>query len=348
MITTRKIKFTQALKHFSYTLLFNTIIAVFTTATIGSKAGFVSNFIFSQCMGISIFSSIYTALAVFKTERTALQRIIITTAMIIGATFGTVFGTAVLGMNPVAYANEKFRQFVQTILIGLLFGSIISYIFISVEKISEEKIKRLDMEKSAAETELKLLQSQMEPHFLFNTLSNVMGLIERDPDKAKRMLESFTSFLRASFLTARDRTVTLAHEAEVAKNYLDVFAVRMGDRLRYRIDIPDSLRDFRIPPLLIQPLVENAVKHGLESSVQGGEIAVQAVRDNGVVRIIVVDSGQGINEKSGGSGIGLENIRKRLQLLYAGQGRLILEENRPVGVKAIIEIPYETDTSHHS
>jgi LytS/YehU family sensor histidine kinase len=132
------------------------------------------------------------------------------------------------------------------------------------------------------------------------------------------------------------------------KNYLDIFTVRMGDRLHYRIDVPDSLRDFRIPPLLVQPLVENAVKHGLEPSLSGGEVLVQGRRNGDSVMISVIDSGKGMNELSPGNGIGLENIKKRLDLLYGGRARLVFEENRPSGVKAVIVIPYETDASHHS
>jgi sensor histidine kinase YesM len=342
------IKSRLIIKNFFYTLIFNTIIAVFLSATGGSESRFFRNLIVSQCMGISIFTSIYTALAIFKTEKSFLQIIIIILAMIVGATLGTVLGTAALGMDPVSLVNNQFKLFVQIIISGLMFGSIISYIFISLGKMSDEKIKRLNLEKSAAEAELKLLQSQMEPHFLFNTLSNINGLIDADPEKAGRMLESFTAFLRASFLTARDRTITLAQEIAVVRSYLDVFMMRMGSRLRYTIDIPEGLLVCRIPPLLIQPLVENALKHGLEPKINGGEILIQGHRSGDTVRITVVDSGVGIKEQSPNGGIGLDNIEKRLQLLYGEHGRLFLEENRPSGVRAVIEILYETGVTNHS
>jgi LytS/YehU family sensor histidine kinase len=122
----------------------------------------------------------------------------------------------------------------------------------------------------------------------------------------------------------------------------------MGDRLRYGIDVPEDIRDCRIPPLLIQPLVENAVKHGLEPSMQGGAITVHAMREGNNVRISVSDTGVGINEKSSGSGIGLDNIRKRLLLLYDQRWQLRVEENRPSGARVTIEIPYETDTGSYS
>lgn len=348
MIIFRDIKFNVVRKNFFVVLLFNTVIAVFTTATIGSELGFFDNLIFSQCMGISIFTSVYIALAILRTERPSFVLIVIVSAIIIGSAAGAVLGTTALGISPFSLLNEKFKLFFQMILFGLLFGLIISYIFISLENISAEKVKRLDLEKTAAEIELKLLQSQMEPHFLFNTLSNILGLIDPHPEKAKRMLESFTSFLRASLVMARSETITLSQEMEVVKNYLDLFAVRMGDRLRYTIDIPGNVRDVRIPPLFLQPLVENAIKHGLEPSVRGGELLIQGTRVGNSVRLIVADSGMGVSAMSPGAGIGLENIRKRLDLFYHGRGTMIFEENKPSGTKAIIEIPYETDTSHHS
>ncbi len=133
--------------------------------------------------------------------------------------------------------------------------------------------------------------------------------------------------------------MTLAQEMDIVRNYLDLFAIRMGDRLRYRIDLPDALLAVPLPPLLIQPLVENAVKHGLEPSVKGGEVSVSASREGDAVRIVVVDSGRGILETGEGNGIGLDNIRKRLQLAYGDKGRFTLEANEPTGVRAVIEIP---------
>jgi sensor histidine kinase YesM len=266
----------------------------------------------------------------------------------LGAFAGTVLGALANGYDLLRFIRAHSAFFAQSVLIALLFGSIVSYVFISLAKLSEEKIKRLDIEKNAAEAELKLLQSQMEPHFLFNTLSNVTSLLDSDRGKAKHMLESYTAFLRGSLMTARQRTVTLAQEMDVVKNYLDVYAVRMGDRLTYRIDIPDSLRHIMIPPLLIQPLVENAVKHGLEPSISGGEVSIRAVRDGDTVRITVADSGMGIDETGRGNNIGLSNIKQRLELMYGNAGQLFLEENKPRGVKVVVEIPYETGTSNHS
>jgi len=320
-------------------LLINTLIAVILVA-IGFGRGFVVSLIYSQCIGMSIFCANLAAIPLFKLATRPLHQIIvIVAAVIIGAGVGSFLGTVANGFDPILFFREFSPFFGQVVLLGLLFGSLISYIFISVGKISDEKTRRLEAEKNALEAELKLLQSQIEPHFLFNTLTNVISLTDSAPGKARAMLEAFTAFLRASFLTARDRTVPLHRELEVVKNYLDVLTLRIGDRLHYRIEVPDDLREFPVPPLLIQPLVENAVKHGLEPSKAGGTVLVRAVREQDRVRITVADSGRGINEKGGGQGIGLENIRKRLQLAYGDRGRLTIEDNMPAGVLVTIEMP---------
>jgi signal transduction histidine kinase len=317
----------------------NTMIAVFLTA-IGFGRSFVVTLIFSQCIGNSIYFANLVAVPLYRRAKSPPSQIaIIVFSIITGAVFGTVLGAVANGMSLGVFLREQSAFFGQVVLLALLFGFVISYVFISVSVITGEKVRRLETEKNAVEAELRLYQSQMEPHFLFNTLSNVLGLLDSDRDKARRMLESFTSFLRSSIATARERTVSLEQEMAVVRNYLEVFSVRMGERLHYGIEIPDDLKALRIPPLLIQPLVENAVKHGLEPKVAGGAVSIKAKRDNDRIRITVVDSGIGVNDKSSGSGVGLENIRKRLGLLYGERGRLLFEENVPSGVKVTIEIP---------
>ncbi len=320
----------------------NTAIALIITG-IGLSKGFAITFVFSQCIGFSIFFSNLAVLPVYRrASRLRTQVLIIAAAVIAGAFIGTLLGALANGYRPLPFLQEHFGYFTQVILFALLFGFVISYIFISLSIISEEKIKRLEVEKSVIEAELKLLQSQMEPHFLFNTLANIRSLIDSDPRKAGDMLETFVAFLRTSLRTGRERTVPLVQELDVVKSYLDLFSMRMGKRLQYRIDLPEALRGVRIPPLLIQPLVENAVKHGLEPSIDGGEVTVAAERSDNRIRIRVIDSGVGIRETAGRSGIGLDNVRRRLAIMYGDAGRLVIEENSPSGVKATIEIPAES------
>jgi len=195
-----------------------------------------------------------------------------------------------------------------------------------------------------AEARLRALQAQIEPHFLYNTLANVVGLIGTQPARAQHMLERFIDYLRASLAASRGDQATLASEAVLLAAYLDVLAVRMGDRLRYRIDVPDDLRGFAIAPMLLQPVVENAITHGLEPKVEGGEIAISARVLGDRVCVEVSDTGtglagQGAASRKPGGGVGLSNLRERLASMYGGAARVELLENQPCGMTVRLMLP---------
>ena len=334
----------SAIKSLLYTLLFNPIIAILL-ALINFKEGFIINLIFSQCIGLSICSCVLIAHHIFQTNRPALQALFVAAALLIGTSLGSFVGAIASGFSP-SILFEEHGLFIQLLLLGVMFGSIITYIFSSRERIAAseaqiqaEKIKRLTSEKKAAEANLKLLQAQIEPHFLFNTLSNVLSLLDTNPQKGKSMLVDFIQYLRASLSKIREEKATLGQEMDMIRAYLSIFKVRMGDRLNYIIDLPNPLESAVFPPMLIQPLVENAIKHGLEPRVDGGEIRISGTEKDGVFRLEVADTGMGFNPERQ-SGMGLSNIRERLLSLYGNSGRLILEENRPHGLKATIEVPH--------
>jgi sensor histidine kinase YesM len=336
----RKLTLRHFIASFFLNALVNTVIAAVLTA-IRFGHGFQVNLIFSQCIGFSIYFANWAAAPLFrKTKRPAAQVAIVVFAILIGALAGTLLGVLASGFDPVLFLKERFPFFMQIIILAILFGVIVSYVFLSLEKMSQERLQRVEIEKAAMEAELRLVQSQIEPHFLFNTLANVRGLIDSDPRMAGAMLESFVSFLRTSLHAARERTVPLSREMDLVTAYLELMASRMRDRLRYCIELPEDLRGVPVPPLLIQPLAENAVRHGLEPSIAGGEIAILVLRTGDLVRIVVSDSGQGLQEHGTGGGVGLENVRKRLHLHYGGKGRLELEENKPRGVRVTVELPY--------
>ena len=180
----------------------------------------------------------------------------------------------------------------------------------------------------------------MEPHFLFNTLSQVLSLMDLDPERAREMLEDFISYLRSSLLLTRQARITIGQEIELIQAYLNLFRIRMGKRLDYRIELEDGLKDRRVPPLLIQPLVENAIKHGLEPKVEGGSIAVSIAEQGDALRITVQDTGLGLHGTQG-KGTGLSTISDRLRSLYGDRAGLYLEANQPAGLKAVLELPLE-------
>ena len=334
----------SAVKSLFYTLIFDTIIALFLTA-MDFGGGFWINFIISQSIGLSCCTSILASLYFFPSDKPILQAVRVAVALIIGSLCGSFLGTILSGLGPAVILGK--HGLFQLLVLGVMFGSIITYFFSSREQIAEsraliqeEKIKRLTSEKQAAEANLKMLQAQIEPHFLFNTLSNVLNLLDNDVEKGKSMLVDFTHYLRTSLVKIRGQRTTLGHEMEMIRAYLNIFKVRMDDRLKFNIELPEPLSGVAFPPMLLQPLVENAIKHGLEPKLEGGDILIKVEIQENILRLAVVDTGMGLAGESH-SGLGLSNVRERLESLYDDRAAFILEANRPCGVKAIIEVPHE-------
>ena len=198
------------------------------------------------------------------------------------------------------------------------------------------------------EARLQALQAQVEPHFLYNTLANVQALTEVDPPAANKMVGHLIEYLRAALPKMRETSSTVGQEVELARAYLNILKMRMGDRLDFAIQLPPELSGVPFPPLMLPSLVENAIKHGLEPVREGGRIDVIAEKVGERFRIIVKDTGRGLvatgatsaNAETGG-GVGLSNIRERLLALYGESAKLSLESNEPKGVIATIEIPAE-------
>jgi anti-sigma regulatory factor (Ser/Thr protein kinase)/UPF0716 family protein affecting phage T7 exclusion len=195
----------------------------------------------------------------------------------------------------------------------------------------------------ATESQLRLLQAQIEPHFLFNTLANIQSLMDHDTHRAKLMLEAFTEYLRASLSQLRSADSTLGVELDMAQSYLLLLQIRMDERLRFVIEADDQARAAIVPPLLLQPLVENAIHHGLEPKVEGGQVLISASVNDARLVICVNDDGLGLNapRRAGrsGNGVALENIRVRLKTRYADNAELSLQP-LPVGTRVCLNIPY--------
>ncbi|MCD4721650.1 MAG: histidine kinase [Desulfobacula sp.] len=308
-------------------------------------------FLIAQCIGLcigvpSIFISNY-----FRPVKPFYQFVLLTTCVLAGAISGSYIASPLTHHKFISFKGQIPSQM---IIIAVILGFVISFGFVIYEnyiafKLSakDEKLKRLSLEKEKLNADLKLLQAQVEPHFLFNTLSNILSLIDSDTKKGKKMLENLTQYLRTSLIQSRKPYNRLADEIYMIKTYLDIFKIRMGNRLSYGIDIPHDILKIQIPPMIIQPLVENAIKHGLEPKIDGGKIFLKAFVKKNVLTIEVADTGMGIQEKSA-SGVGTGNIKKRLKALYGENASLYFEDIRPMGLKAIVEIPYGKNNSHHS
>jgi two-component sensor histidine kinase len=202
---------------------------------------------------------------------------------------------------------------------------------------------------SATEARLSLLQAQIEPHFLFNTLANVQSLIDADAPRAKQMLEAFTDYLRAGLGQMRQADAIVATELAMARSYLQLMQIRMSERLSFEIDASEDALAAVLPPLLLQPLVENAIHHGLEPKVEGGHIRVRAWVEQGRLLLAVEDNGLGLDAPrrpgaKGGAGMALENIRARLASRYPDNAKLSLTQ-QAVGTSAVLSLPYTPSRS---
>ena len=268
-------------------------------------------------------------------------------ALVAGSVLGTVTSGLVIGRSLTEMVTNQaiFWGMVIFAGAGVALGVLATTLLIYRERaaraaaeVAKGKAARHDLEKQVLEARLKLMQAQIEPHFLFNTLANVQHLVETNPPLAARTLESLIIYLRAALPEMREGGTTLGREADMARAYLDIQQLRMGPRLAFSVEIPDAHRPTAFPPMMLVTLVENAIKHGIDPLQQGGEIRVWAeAMNDGSLDVCVADNGQGLSH-SVGMGIGLENIRERLQALYRKSAKLLLEENAPRGVVARIRI----------
>ncbi len=234
-------------------------------------------------------------------------------------------------LTPQAVASVFAISFVISLVISFAFRTTIAGLTLKAE-LAQERERLEAAERAAVQANLRALQAQIEPHFLFNTLANVTGLIHKEPDLAKRMLEEFIAYLRATLAATREEQTTLSQEFALMKNFLAVLQIRMGERLQVAFDLPDDLAGVPIPQMLLQPLVENAIKHGLEPYIDGGEISLSAKREGETLVLTIADTGVGFGNTTSG-GLGLQNVRERLAKLFGEAARLVIEDNTAQGTR---------------
>ncbi|ODP30802.1 sensor histidine kinase [Pandoraea sp. ISTKB] len=359
-------------------LLFNTVVA-FLLWVIGFGGAFWQNLVFSQCIGIAITLFIDGGRRVIWGDARPSMPWFLTLVVggcVAGLVLGIATGTALLGLPLSMWRPVNGHALPLALLIALIASAIGSYHGWSRARIAQlrEAAAQQTLREAAADRQLvharlQTLQAQLEPHFLFNVLANLDSLIASDPARARVLLGHLNRFLRASLAATRADATTLADEFALLDALLAIQQVRFGERLRYTFDLPDECRAVSLPPMLVQPLVENAVKHGVEPLSTGATVTVSARLEragsgeasgmasgtrSGVTYVVlrVADDGAGFAVDrpvaSGGidadrsartAGIGLTNIRERLRVLYGDEARLTLSEGVPQGVVATLRLP---------
>lgn len=247
--------------------------------------------------------------------------------------------------------RERSSDWFISFLMLLIVTSVIAKVLLGGKRKAERRAQAASataaeegLKRQLAEAQLKMMQAQVEPHFLFNTLASVDYLIETDPARASTMQKNLIQYLRAALPQMREGSTTLGKELALVRAYLEILKVRMEDRLQFAITVPQGLMSAQFPPMLLQSLVENAIKHALEPKPEGGSITVTADIANGNLRVTVADTGLGFGAAGKpGTGVGLANVRERLAALYSGRAKFTLEANSPSGTIATIEVPYEPD-----
>jgi LytS/YehU family sensor histidine kinase len=266
-------------------------------------------------------------------------------SMVVGPPLGMQLADWLTGFRSPSMLNLDNNNTRITLVFSLV-ATVVSVVVLSTaERLSHARAQAQAAQREAAENQLRLLQSQLEPHMLFNTLANLRVLITLDPVRAQAMLDHLIAFLRATLNASRSTLHPLAAEFAHLADYLALMAVRMGPRLVVQLNLPDELASAPVPPLLLQPLVENSIQHGLEPQVDGGRIEVTARRIGQRLQLDVRDTGAGLGATSGtaGTAFGLEQVRARLATLYGARATLVLQAAADAegGTLARIDLPLD-------
>ncbi|WP_226647848.1 sensor histidine kinase [Microbulbifer variabilis] len=271
----------------------------------------------------------------------------------------TILATIVLGSINVWWWVSGFGAFpaltglISSLILAIFLTTLLYQFYLNREQSHqleterrEAELQQAQQQKTLVQSQLKVLQSQIEPHFLFNTLANLKMLIRHDPKKAELLLDNFSDLLRFSLNKSRSDYVSLKDELSSLESYLAIQQIRLGERLQYKVELAETVNpSTAVPPLLIQPLVENAIFHGIEPSPKGGLVSLKVATVASQWVIEVEDNGIGLqagahrSEPSKHNGLALNNIKERLATLYQGKGKLQISSNKQGGVTARLEFP---------
>lgn len=351
---------------FVATLIFNTLVAVFLTAFAITPGDIFENLTYSYCIGFLILLGIMgPRTLIWPTGRPPPWRFAL--MALIGTAFGLIGGRALaawLWGHPLHWSwILRSDSFGVSLLISVLAAFAASVYFWNREReaavelnAARQRERAETVSRQLSETQLQLLRAQIEPHMLFNTLANLRALIVQNPRAAQGMLDHLIDFFRASLDGSRREWSSVEREFKLAADYLALLAIRLGDRLKFELDLPDALRQQPLPSMLLQPLIENAIKHGIEPSLRGGSVRVSAATASGYLVLEVLDTGVGISQQTADSSadsradsapdtrFGNDQLRARLQTLYGADAEFTLQPVHPTGTLARIRLPLTAAT----
>jgi signal transduction histidine kinase len=289
----------------------------------------------------ALMAAAITVTSLVRTESLQLRAILLAVGVVIGAVSGELIVRRLHGQfdGSVSLTAHALRWSAVALAVSAMF-----YLWRmssdSTEKLRNDNLRSLNIEHQLTNTRLAALRSQIEPHFLFNTLATLRWLQRTEPDAGARLLATFIDYLRRIGPMLECTEIALGDEIDLMRAYLEVVEMRMGGRLHVAIDVPLNLRRARVPPLALATLVENAVKHGISRAQHGGKIAIIAREVAQQLVLSVTDTGVGFSSSAGsGTGIGLSNVSSRLSTLYGALGSLRVEANTPTGVRATLSLP---------
>ncbi len=326
-----------ALRVVAFSLLFGLVMSVLEPTLFAV----VENLVYSMCIGLCIFATMSLLGLGLKPQGGESSFAGYLIRGLVGIPIGLFAGLnlgALLCGNPVGLAvlnRAAFLAFPFTVIAS----AGIMYVLWSRKRMADAAALHASTERQMAEARLKLLQAQIEPHMLFNTLANLRTLVDVDPARAQTMIDQLIVYLRGTLSASRSASTTLADEFAQLDAYLALMKVRMASRLQVIFDLPPALAGATIPPMLLQPLVENAIKHGLEPRVEGGTVRITASSSDGRLRVDVCDDGIGLSGDASPDSYGLAHVRERLQTSYGDEGRLDVEALPGGGVRARVVLP---------
>ncbi|MCI1013892.1 histidine kinase [Herbaspirillum sp. C7C2] len=344
------------------TLVINLLCALAVTYLLRIGGSFYENLQVSMCIGLlaMLFINGSRLLLWGNDAPNKLGMLLVIVVMApLAVLLGRVLASLLMGQPILSLVPEHSDSIIAVIVLTFLvcFGA--TLFFWNRQKMAALEAHATQVEKQAVQAQLQMLQAQIEPHMLFNTLATLQSLISTDPLQAELMLNQLVQYLRTTLSASRADSTSLQKEFDLIKAYLGLMSLRMGMRLSYTLQLPEHLGRLRLAPMLLQPLVENAIKHGLEPKVDGGNCTVRAAVHNDMLVLSVLDTGAGLptsislnqpppqKEPVIGMHFGLDNIRERLVTLYGPLAELIITHNVPAGAMAQITIPLKALRSAH-